>query len=426
MPKQLSVAPSARRLTNSLRDIGYSFESAVADLLDNSITAGATSIKIKITFAGRDSSVMIIDNGRGMNKNQANEAMRFGSRKDYDAGDLGRYGLGLKTASLSQCRRLEMVTKTAETSTFLGRTLDLDFIQATDDWVTLDSSEEDYARDLYELLETDTGTVVQWKKLDRLLPEKSPEGGWAKRRIESLATRLNNHLAMIFHRFLSGELDRKIFITVNGKQVEAWDPFCRDEPNTSQLEENKYEVEQDGISDKVTLRRYLLPSREDFSSREAFEAASGLEKWNKQQGIYIYRADRLVQWGGWSGIRTIDEHTKLARASIDFNTSLDSVFNINVAKMRVVLPSQLRKMLERPINELCIEAGAIYRRNNLKPAVANERTKPTANFGNTEGGLDIGMAIKAAAVRTGNYDALKQITQLIKAESPELAKHLGF
>lgn len=426
MPKQLSVAPSARRLTNSLRDIGYSFESAVADLIDNSITAGASAIDIRIVFSGRESAVTITDNGAGMDEYQVNEAMRFGSRKDYDRGDLGRYGLGLKTASLSQCKRVEVVTRATGASAFLGRTLDLDFIQATDDWVTLDSTDEPYALELEELLAGGTGTVVRWTKLDRLLPERSPEGGWARRRIESLASRLDSHLGMIFHRFLSGELDTAITIRINGKSVEAWDPFCTNEPRTTQLAANEYEVEHEGISDKVLLRRFLLPSRDEFSSREAFDAASGIEKWNKQQGIYIYRADRLVQWGGWAGIRTIDEHTKLARASVDFDTSLDGAFNINVAKMRVVLPSQLRKMIERPINELCIEAGAAYRRNNLKVSDTSKEPKPTADFGSPDSGLDIGMAIKAAAVRSGNYEALKAITKLIRDESPDLARHLGF
>ena len=112
----------------------------------------------------------------------------------------------------------------------------------------------------------------------------------------------------------------------------------------------------------VRLQRFVLPPRDEFSSHEEFERYSGPLNWNRQQGIYIYRADRLVQWGGWNGIRGIDEHTKLARASLEFDTDLDSVFNINVAKMRVTLPPQIRQMLERPINELCAYADDRYRK----------------------------------------------------------------
>lgn len=427
MPNRLSVAPSARRLTNSLRDIGYSFESAVADLVDNSVTAGADSIKIDIHFLGKKSYITIVDNGFGMHEDQINEAMRFGSRRTYEDGDLGRYGLGLKTASLSQVRRLEVVSRRNRLSSPVARALDLDFIQAVDDWVTLDISEEGESLQAAELLSEEGGTAVVWRKLDRLLPVKSPEGGWARRRIEGLAPKLASHLSMVFHRFLSGEASPKISITVNGEDLEPWDPFSRNEPATEALDMDEFEIEHDEISDTVKLKRYLLPSREDFSTREAFEAASGPEKWNKQQGLYIYRADRLVQWGGWAGIRTIDEHTKLARASLDFGTTLDEAFNINVAKMRVNLPSQLRKMMTRPVNELCIAADAAYRRNSRRQEpVDSEPTNRTPDFGGEESGAAIGLALRTAAARTGNFEALEAISSLIKSEMPELAQHLGF
>lgn len=427
MPNRLSVAPSARRLTNSLRDIGYSFESAVADLVDNSVAAGADQVVIDIHFAGRGSYLTIADNGAGMHEDQINEAMRFGSRREYEDGDLGRYGLGLKTASLSQCRRLEVVSRGNRLSSPVARAIDLDFIQTVDDWVTLDISEEPEALESASLINGDRGSVVVWRKLDRLLPAKSPEGGWARRRIEGLAPKLEAHLSMVFHRFLSGEAGKRISIIVNGVGLDAWDPFGRDEAATETLDVDEFEIEHGDVSDTVTLRRYLLPSREEFSSREAFEAASGPEKWNRQQGLYIYRANRLVQWGGWAGIRTIDEHTKSARASLDFGTTLDEAFNINVAKMRVNLPGQLRKMMSRPVNELCIAADATYRRNNQQ-APKEDAAAPKKSFvlGGDESGAAIGLALRTAAARTGNFAALEAISTLIKDEMPDLARHLGF
>ena len=427
MPNRLSVAPSARRLTNSLRDIGYSFESAVADLVDNSVAAGADQVVIDIHFAGRGSYLTIADNGAGMHEDQINEAMRFGSRREYEDGDLGRYGLGLKTASLSQCRRLEVVSRGNRLSSPVARAIDLDFIQTVDDWVTLDISEEPEALESASLINGDRGSVVVWRKLDRLLPAKSPEGGWARRRIEGLAPKLEAHLSMVFHRFLSGEAGKRISIIVNGVGLDAWDPFGRDEAATETLDVDEFEIEHGDVSDTVTLRRYLLPSREEFSSREAFEAASGPEKWNRQQGLYIYRANRLVQWGGWAGIRTIDEHTKSARASLDFGTTLDEAFNINVAKMRVNLPGQLRKMMARPVNELCIAADASYRRNSQrKNEDAPDSPKRPFIPGGDESGAAIGLALRTAAARTGNFEALEAISTLIKNEMPDLARHLGF
>lgn len=425
MHNKVSIAPSARRLTTSLRDVGYSFESAIADLVDNSIAAGATRVKIEIEFAGSNSSVKIIDNGTGMNAKNLNEAMRFGSRRSYDQGELGRYGLGLKTASLSQCRRLE-VFSAAVAEPHQGRVLDLDFIQAVDEWVTLDVSDDPETSETLQQLIDKTGTIVVWRNLDRILPAKSPDGGWARRRIAGLSPKLERYLEMVFHRFISGEAYTKVQISVNGNMLSAWDPFARNEPGTKELDVDEFEIEQSDITDTVKMRRFLLPQRDDFSSREAFEAASGIEKWNKQQGLYIYRADRLVQWGGWAGIRTIDEHTKLARASLDFDTPLDDAFNINVAKMRVSLPSQLRKMIARPVNELCMAADAAYRRENARKAIDQAETADSYPFGGTESGEAIGLALRTAAARTGNFEALTAITQLIKDEMPELAKHLGF
>lgn len=424
MSSTVSVAPSARRLTTSLRDIGYSFESAVADLVDNSITAGANRIRVEITFEGRSSSIRIIDNGDGMTASEIDEAMRFGSRRSYEDGDLGRYGLGLKTASLSQGKRLDVVSLTKDAGHAVARSLDLDFINRTDKWEVLDTSDEPETAEAQGQLEKGHGTVTTWRKLDRLLPVKAPEGGWARRRIEGLAGKLSTHLSLVFHRFLEGQRCGKITIEVNGEELEPWDPFVPHEPGTKQLGVDHFEVEHDGLTGTVELERFLLPTKEEFTSRESFENASGPEKWNRQQGIYIYRANRLVQWGGWAGIRTIDEHSKMARCSLDFSTDLDEAFNINVAKMRVSLPSQLRKMLSRPINELCIEADAAYRRSARKSVAHSEETMPR-DFVNSESGATIGVALKSAAVRTGNYDALKKISKLLREEMPEVADHLG-
>lgn len=427
MTTKVSVAPSARRLTRSLRDIGYSFESAIADLVDNSIAAGATKINISIVFDGKASSISLIDNGDGMSADEIDEAMRFGSRRSYASGDLGRYGLGLKTATLSQAKRLEVVSLAKNSDKPVARTLDLDFINDTDRWEVLDTSDEPETNGSLGLLRENHGTVIIWKKLDRLLPIKAPEGGWARRRIEGLSTKLNAHLSMVFHRFLEGVDGQKITIEVNDEEIEPWDPFVRHEAETQDLGVDEFEIEQDGQTGKIRLHRFLLPTQEEFSSRESFNSAAGPERWNRQQGIYIYRANRLVQWGGWAGIRTIDEHLKGARCALEFGTDLDEAFNINVAKMRVSLPAQVKKMLTRPIEELCLEANAAYRRSMRRAAESDQEevVKELPSMGSSESGATIGLAIKTAAARTGNYDALKAITRLLRDEMPEVAEHLG-
>jgi hypothetical protein len=193
----------------------------------------------------------------------------------------------------------------------------------------------------------------------------------------------------------------------------------------------RFELAVGDVSGPVTLRRFVLPARDEFSSVDEFERYSGPLNWNRQQGVYIYRAGRLVQWGGWNGIRGIDEHTKLARASLEFDTDLDSVFNINVAKMRVTLPPQIRQMLERPINELCGYADARYRnasRNAPKEQQEKQPEKPD-NRPVTDSALplrgDMGLALRAAAMEAGESAALRRIAEVLAMRAPEIARSLG-
>ena len=203
--RHVTVQPSAARLTGSLRDVGYDFPSAVADLVDNSLAAGASRVEIEIEFAGADSRVLIADDGCGMTANGLAEALRFGSRRVYGRGDLGRYGLGLKTASLSQCRTVTATSRRAGSNRTSIRQLDLDLIAEWDEWLIVDPGHTATTERSLELLNRGFNTVIAWENLDRVLPEKRPEGGWAKRRFESLIRRTGEHLAMVFHRFIEGD-----------------------------------------------------------------------------------------------------------------------------------------------------------------------------------------------------------------------------
>jgi hypothetical protein len=425
------VSPSAARLTGSLRDIGYDFPTAVADIVDNSVAAGATRVEILIEHDGADSRVMIADDGRGMSPSALLEALRFGSRREYARGELGRYGLGLKTASLSQCRVLTVASRSSETAVRVSaRSLDLDLIARWDQWIITDpgNAEPAVARARQWLAEG-TGTVVIWQALDRILPEKRPEGGWARRRLETLASRTANHLGIVFHRFLEG-LDGppNLVITVNGQKVQPWDPFARDERATVELSAQRFEIESAGSVGHVTLRRFVLPARDRFSSTAEFERLSGPLNWNRQQGLYVYRADRLVQWGGWGGIRGIDEHTKLARAALEFDTDLDTAFNINVAKMRVTLPAQVRQLLEPSVNELCAHADSAYRKTSgprsARGIPETLRMQPEARAA-AQAATMAGLALRMAAMQAGEWAAWAKIEALLHEQSPDIAGMLG-
>lgn len=414
----MAVAPSAARLTNSLRDIGYDFQSAVADVIDNSIAAGAQRISVEISFDGPDSTVTVADDGTGLSANGIMEALRFGSRRDYERGQLGRYGLGLKTASLSQGRAVTVASRRGGVGRVAIRSLDLDVIEEWDDWLVIEPTSSAVVERCSKVLDEGFSTVVLWEKLDRLLPYERPEGGWAKRRVESSIVKCSQHLSMVFHRFL--EREDPIVIEVNGTKLSPWDPFAREEPRTQRLPSLRFEVDSQGMQGLVELDRYVLPARTSFSSQQAFESLSGPLRWNRQQGIYIYRADRLVQWGGWAGIRGIDEHTKLARVALSFNTELDELFNTNVAKMRVAIPSAVRQQLAPAITEACLTASEAYRR-----AARQSEGQDDAHDGRLPAPGIVKFAITAAAMQTGDTDALDRITAQLHKTNPELAQAIG-
>jgi len=435
MPTRTSAAitPSAARLTESLRDIGYDFPAAVADVVDNSIMAGAGRVDVVIEFDGPDSFVSVADDGCGMTANGLVEALRYGSRRAYARGDLGRYGLGLKTASLSQCRSVTVVTRSSmPAGRGSARMLDLDLIAEWDEWLVVDPVRDRAMDRAREWLGDSAGTVVIWRKLDRVLPEKQPHGGWGRRRLEGMAAKTAEHLGIVFHRYLEGTASQNLVITVNGEKVQPWNPFAPGEPARIELAPQRFEVSVGTFAGKATLQRYVLPSRDQFSSPAEFERLSGPMNWNRQQGLYIFRAGRLVQWGGWNGIRGIDEHTKLARAALDFDTDLDSVFNINVAKMRVTIPPQLRQMLERPINELCGRADDIYRKTSRHAADADHHgdngiQPPATGIGaaGRPAADSAGLALRAAAMHAGEYESFQRVVAVLRQQSPEVAEALG-
>ncbi|GAA2475670.1 ATP-binding protein [Winogradskya humida] len=423
------VSPSAARLTGSLRDIGYDFPTAVADVVDNSVGAGATRVEILIEFDGTESRVYIADDGHGMSPAGLLEALRFGTRRGYGRGELGRYGLGLKTASLSQCRLLTVVSRSSKSAVrTCARALDLDLIEEWDQWVIVDPANTDpAAARARQWLAEGTGTVVIWQLLDRVLPEKRPEGGWARRRLDSLAARTAEHLGMVFHRFIEGAAGRpQLVLTVNGQKVEAWDPFARQEPATKELPMQRFEIESPGSVGKVELHRFVLPARDRFTDPEGFDRLSGPLNWNRQQGLYVYRANRLVQWGGWGGIRGIDEHTKLARAAVEFDTDLDAAFNINVAKMRVTLPPQLRQLIEPAVNELCVMADDSYRKTSrTSRLVPTNLGAPAEVRAASQAAATAGLALRMAAMEADQWSAWERIEAVLREQSPEVVHLLG-
>lgn len=366
----IEVIPSAKRLIKSLRDMGYDFAQAVADVVDNSIEAGATLVAIDVEFDGDDSWVRIADNGKGMKPDELREAMRYGAERDYDEDDLGKFGLGLKTASMSQCQCLSVASRwNCERADIAAYSWDLDHIEQTNRWEILPIERNSLGPAIRQPLKDTTGTVVLWRRLDRILGYKHPYGESARKRLSQTCRDIELHLGMVFHRFLTGEFRNKRFkLLLNGNEIRPWDPFCRGEMKTKKLQPIPIQVEHEGVSGEVLFEPYVLPHQDDFSSPEAFRAASGPANWNQQQGFYIYRAGRMIQSGGWSNLRAPDEHIKLARVAVSFSPTLDEAFKINVAKMRVQMPPLIRDAVRDATAPVMKLAREVYDRKPARPA----------------------------------------------------------
>ena len=258
----VEVIPSAKRLIRSLRDMGYEFAAAVADLIDNSIEARANTVRVDVEWNGEDSYVMIADNGLGMSAQQLKEALRFGSERDYDTEDLGKFGLGLKTASLSQCLRLTVASRQNESRADINAYCwDLAHIEATNRWEILQVRSVDLQSDARQHLKETTGTVVIWERLDRILGFKRPDGESARKHLTAMCRELEEHVAMVFHRFLSGDVrGKRLAIYLNGNKVVPWDPFARGEALTQKLDTVVLRLEQDKGKSDVVLEPYVLPA----------------------------------------------------------------------------------------------------------------------------------------------------------------------
>lgn len=410
----VTVLPSAGRLMLSLRDIGYDLPSAIADLVDNAIDANARHVAVELIADGEASWLRVTDDGIGMSRTRLDEAMRYGSHTDYGTRALGRFGLGLKTASLSQCRRLTVASRGSDGGHLAVRRWDLDEVLLRDSW-DLEKVRPDEAdpRLTDPLTHRRTGTVVLWESVDRILP-KRPTPGMTARVLGTAENDVREHLAMVFHRFLDGEAfpgAGRLNLSLNGEPVEPWDPFARAEDHTTALPPQALEYQDpDGGTITVDVRPYVLPGQHLFSSVEAHRRAGGPRRWNRQQGFYIYRRDRLIQAGGWNRLRTLDEHAKLARIAIEIPLGEEERFAVDVAKMRVSIPEDLRPGLKT------VAAATV--------SVAQERYRDHLDAGLTSF-EPIGEAPTAEAISISrDWPAILGVVDDVLAADPELRDRL--
>ena len=275
------VAPRADVLMESLRATGYSLPDAVSDLIDNSITAGSRNIWLNFHWAGADSWTSILDDGCGMSESALIGAMRIGSRSPREVrepSDLGRYGLGLKTASISQARSLTVATRVAERDGTTTRRWDLDHLAATGDWQLLHVPVETVGDDVERLSQLEHGTLVVWNKLDRLVGDVGADNARARQQFHDALRAVEVHVAMVFHRFMVQR--NSISIWLNGQMVKPWDPFLADEDATQWLAPETLGPPHA----KIVVTPYVLPHHTRLTG-EKHRAAGGAGRMERSAGI---------------------------------------------------------------------------------------------------------------------------------------------
>lgn len=348
MSDHVTVRPNVARLAEGLRDTGYDLNMAVADLVDNAISAGATYIDVRLGFTADNESILAVgDNGCGMDREGLLNAMRYGSDSKKDP--LSKFGLGLKTASTAFCRRLVLASRVSGDP--LRAVWDLDHLAESGEWeLEMGAPSPEQLEYLDLCTEGGPGTAVIWEKIDRMLtaevePGESP-AATSTERLERMVKTLTEHLATVFQRFLNpfDERARTVRMVMNNELVIPRDPFCG--AVVGPRETHVLSLQRDGELVPVTVAATILPRPEEILD-ESQRANADIT--TKRQGIYVYRENRLIHGPDWLGIFSQEPHHSLLRVSLSFDTTLDDVFMVDIKKSRVLVSEQLYMWLKNTL-----------------------------------------------------------------------------
>lgn len=342
----IDLPPIAPTLIESTRAIGYSLEAAIADIIDNSIAAQAK--KVNISFFPLDGAyISILDDGTGMDGDELTSAMQYGSQNpliERKSDDLGRFGLGLKTASLSQCRMLTVASrKNGRTEV---RRWDIDFVKSTGQWslLSLDAdSDLNAIPNIHALDGMASGTLVVWQKLDRMSAGAVDFAKSMAKQIDAV----RDHLSLVYHRYLYGEPGlNRLSIDINGLPVEPADPFLIRKSDQT-MQEEKYAIR----GSIIKVQPFILPHLSKMTAAEK-KAAGGEEGLRKLQGFYVYRNKRLLVWGTWFRMMRKGELSKLARIRVDIPNTLDELWTLDIKKSSAIPPEEVRNNLIHVIEKI--------------------------------------------------------------------------
>lgn len=358
VPRRADATPHAAALIEGLRDIGYSLETAISDVIDNSITAGAHRIWVVTETISEEPYIAIIDDGKGMTEGELIAAMRPGSQSPLaprEKPDLGRFGLGLKSASFSQCRRLTVVSRKAGQTS--AATWDLDDVAERNEWAVQLPDDVSGISAVDQLGET--GTLVLWQKLDRLIGSYLYNPARRAEIINRRIAETERHLRLVFHRFMEGS--NPFRISLNGRVLRSLDPFARTSAATIVDPEERLPLD----GGDVEIQSFTIPHHKQLSKSD-WEEMGGPEGHLKSQGFYLYRGKRLIVYGTWFGLCRQSELTKLSRVRIDIPNSMDADWKIDVKKSSAQLPPVVRDRLKRVIERIQSGSKRTYSKRGQK------------------------------------------------------------
>lgn len=346
-----TITPPAKSLLKGLRSFGYSFSTAVADIIDNSITARAKNVFLYSDPLDESPYFAILDDGYGMNRNELRNAMLFGSNRDGKIDceeDLGRFGLGLKSASLSQCKQFVVVSK--RYGRINAMSYDLDLIEKTNSWdlQILEEHEYDTLPLCNELKKLESGTLVVWKKFDKLIAES---GNNFENAFRATIAAMKCHIEYVFHRFYG-----LINIYCNGKLIEKRDPFLQNSIKGQHSRPVKINVNDSSI----TVISHTLPYSNTLTSEEKALLGNPKSIYD-EQGFYIYRNKRLIYWGTWMHMGYKTELNKLARIQVDIPSSLDEMWMMDVKKSSAKIPDVIKEKIKIAIEESVTKSKRVIR-----------------------------------------------------------------
>ena len=367
--------PNPEYLIKSIAEQGYSLESSLADLIDNSISANANKIEVLIRMEQEPFTLFIADNGNGMDEESLKANMQFpsnSSEEERGAYDLGRFGLGMKTASFSQTRCFTVQSRKIGTKNYCARTWDVNYLRQVGKWRLIVNTQEEITKliqqyhslsegHLNRFENFDANTIVVWKglyKFENCLEEVNRQSALKKQITEVTS----DYLSLVFHRYME-QKEKPLKIRINNILISPFNPF----PTELAADIRTIEFKQKHFStDTIKIEGIMLPSRSIDESKSNSIWTTKNRSLMDMEGIYIYRANRLIHFGGWNGLIKKAPRLQLARLRVDIGNSVDHLLHLNVAKSQIEIPHDLKAAFEKYIDDLKIQAEREFFNRGLR------------------------------------------------------------